>query len=61
MIPSVSENTNEMVESVCSTLHECASQSKNRAIPRNNIDINVHRWHRLLNNNDDANIWKAID
>lgn len=46
---------------VCNTLYAHASHSKHQEACTGNVDVNMDCWYRLLNDNNDAKIWKVIN
>ena len=50
------ENTDDAMKHVTEVLHQNAKNSKRKA-----LHSTLGRWERLLENNDDRNIWKAIN
>ena len=51
----------ECEKSIVDTLYDCAQESTqgNEILSAN--EVNLGRWERLLNDRDDARVWKAID
>ena len=62
-LPAVSGNMNEFAQNVTDLLYQCASISRFRNNVNNlqNSDGDMGRWERLLNDNDDVRIWRAIN
>ena len=54
-------NIDGYVNSVSNILYECSQNSQTRYNVSNNNDNSLERWDRLLNDNDDARVWQAID
>ena len=59
-IPILEQNTDDAIKHVTDVLYQNAKSSRRKARTR---DMNnaLGRWERLLEDNDDLNIWKAIN
>ena len=55
------ENINDSAINFSNALYSCAVKSKVTAQERENVDLTVGRWERLILSNNDEQIWKAID
>ena len=55
----MNDNVHNVLANVCNTLRDCALKSRRRThIPR--FDGKLERWQKLINDNNDADIWRAI-
>ena len=54
------QNTDDAMKHVTEVLYQNAKSSKRKALTRD-MNSTLGRWERLLENNDDRNIWKAIN
>ena len=59
-IPILGQNTDDVIKRVTEVLYQNAKSSKRKALTRD-MNSTLGRWERLLENNDDRNIWKAIN
>lgn len=59
-LPNLNGSTDDIVKEISDTLYLCASESKYER-QHVNEDINLDRWNRLLSDNNDTNIWNAIN
>ena len=59
-IPTVAGDVNVFANNISNALYECAESSRCTPAPRANHASNLGRWERLLEDADDARVWKAI-
>ena len=59
-LPVMSNNVDFYADSVSNTLYSCVEASRCQAII-DNSEQNLERWDRLINDQDDCRIWKAVD
>ena len=59
-VPPVSVNIDILSKTICDTLYRCGSECR-REVPDPVVDPEVSRWERLLQDQDDARVWRAVD
>ena len=57
----VDDNVDVMADGVSEALYECARRSKGNQHDNSHSDSDLGRWERLLQDEDDSRVWKAID